>query len=267
MKLKTQDNRFDNICNAARCAQDKDLVAYAPGVAFPKAEGQVTLCPDHVARRDKERAAEAPADKAIAAAPAMFEAQDKMEAELATEARDAKEILAMVRSFQVNGQEDINFANGCLGDVKDKLKELKSKREEATRPMNAALKAIRGWFKPAEEFYTEAEGIWKEKIRDGLSALEARQRAALNAAAEAHQAGDLSSVTEAMVVASQATASAPANVSIVRHWTFTITDEALIPREYLTPDLQKIGAVVRAMGDQANIPGVRADRDDTVVRR
>ena len=41
------------------------------------------------------------------------------------------------------------------------------------------------------------------------------------------------------------------------NWKFEIISEGLIPREYLTPDLTKIGGVVRALKDKTNIPGVR----------
>jgi len=41
-------------------------------------------------------------------------------------------------------------------------------------------------------------------------------------------------------------------------WKFRITDAAKIPREYLTPDTVKIGAVARAMKKLTNIPGVQA---------
>ena len=37
---------------------------------------------------------------------------------------------------------------------------------------------------------------------------------------------------------------------------FRIKDESLIPRQFLIPDMVKIGGVVRSLGIQANIPGV-----------
>lgn len=40
-------------------------------------------------------------------------------------------------------------------------------------------------------------------------------------------------------------------------WDFEITDAALLPREYLMPNEKAIGAVVRALKNVANIPGVR----------
>jgi len=38
---------------------------------------------------------------------------------------------------------------------------------------------------------------------------------------------------------------------------FEIEDEGKIPREYLIPDLKKIGGVVKALKDHANIPGIK----------
>lgn len=40
-------------------------------------------------------------------------------------------------------------------------------------------------------------------------------------------------------------------------WKFRITDQAKIPREYLVPDMTKIGGVVRSMKEATNIPGVQ----------
>lgn len=40
-------------------------------------------------------------------------------------------------------------------------------------------------------------------------------------------------------------------------WKFEIIDESLIPRDYLTPDLEKIRKVVNAMKSQTKIDGVR----------
>ena len=41
-------------------------------------------------------------------------------------------------------------------------------------------------------------------------------------------------------------------------WKFRIVDEKKIPREYLTPDMVKIGGVVRSMKKQTNIPGIES---------
>jgi len=53
-------------------------------------------------------------------------------------------------------------------------------------------------------------------------------------------------------------------ISTTKRWSFRITNPALVPREYLTVDEQKIGAVVRALKDQAKIPGVEVFSEDTI---
>jgi hypothetical protein len=50
-----------------------------------------------------------------------------------------------------------------------------------------------------------------------------------------------------------------------KKWTYEIEDENLIPREYMTADLKKIGAVVKA--GIRNIPGVRIFEEDTLQVR
>jgi len=47
-------------------------------------------------------------------------------------------------------------------------------------------------------------------------------------------------------------------ISYTLHWKPRIIDERKIPREYLTPDMVKIGQVVRAMKSGTNIPGIEA---------
>lgn len=65
----------------------------------------------------------------------------------------------------------------------------------------------------------------------------------------------------------QPTYQAVKGISTRDNWKFEITNAALIPREYLVPDTQKIGGVVRAMKSSANIPGIRVYNEPTAVGR
>lgn len=47
------------------------------------------------------------------------------------------------------------------------------------------------------------------------------------------------------------------NVATRDDWKFQIQNESMIPREFLTPDLKKIGGYVRSMKDAAKIAGVK----------
>ncbi len=49
-----------------------------------------------------------------------------------------------------------------------------------------------------------------------------------------------------------------AGISGRQEWDFEIADASRIPREYLMIDETKIRRVIKALGSEANIPGVRA---------
>lgn len=58
-----------------------------------------------------------------------------------------------------------------------------------------------------------------------------------------------------------------AGMSIRENWKFKVTNEKLIPREYLKVDEVKIGQVVRALKSATNIPGVEVYNEGTVSGR
>jgi phage-related minor tail protein len=58
-----------------------------------------------------------------------------------------------------------------------------------------------------------------------------------------------------------------AGISYTEKWNFEITDEKLIPRDYLIPDEKKIRTIVKAMKGATNIPGVRVFDEGTVIHR
>lgn len=47
-------------------------------------------------------------------------------------------------------------------------------------------------------------------------------------------------------------------VTFAEVWTAEVIDAYLVPREYMTPDLEKIRAVAKGLREQCRIPGVRA---------
>jgi len=52
-----------------------------------------------------------------------------------------------------------------------------------------------------------------------------------------------------------------------KQWTWELVDADRVPREYLCLDVSKINAVVKALGDQAEIPGIRVYARDIVAVR
>lgn len=45
-------------------------------------------------------------------------------------------------------------------------------------------------------------------------------------------------------------------ISTRKIWTFSITDEALLPRDFLIPDTKKLGEIARKEKEKASVPGV-----------
>ena len=56
-------------------------------------------------------------------------------------------------------------------------------------------------------------------------------------------------------------------LSVRKNWNSRITNPELIPREYLMPDLVKIGRVVRALKNECHIPGIQVYEEDTLQSR
>ena len=92
-------------------------------------------------------------------------------------------------------------------------------------------------------------------------------RYVIAAEAEALQASGETELAEQVI---QQAAEAPAPVVVLpketpkmseiqarETWQFEVVDEKLVPREFMSPDPKKIGAVVRSQKKLANIPGVR----------
>ena len=50
-----------------------------------------------------------------------------------------------------------------------------------------------------------------------------------------------------------------------QNWKFRVADASKIPREYMMPDLVKIGGVVRATRGTMLIPGIEAYPENTIA--
>jgi hypothetical protein len=77
---------------------------------------------------------------------------------------------------------------------------------------------------------------------------------------------------EAQALATTSAPLAPAvakikGVSAKKVWKFEIIDPLKVPREYLIVDESKVRAVVKALGANANIPGVRAYQEAQIASR
>lgn len=142
--------------------------------------------------------------------------------------------------------QDFSIAGNDLTAIKTKYKELEELRKSMTKPLDESKKRIMDLFRKPLEVLETAEKAIKFAL---LSYSEREAKAEAERKAQAETSGDMELYIE---VAPKAE-----GVSTREIWKFEIVDEKLIPREWLTPDLNKIGQAARGAKDAISIPGVR----------
>ena len=160
----------------------------------------------------------------------------------------------------------MNFAAGVLTESKSKAKQLDGKRQEITKPLNEALRAVNALFKPAIVFYEKCERVMKLKISAAHARSQAEARKALNEASDAAASGDGPAVTTALQAHESAEGFSEVDgVQYRSVWKFEVADLKLVPREYLQADLQRIQNVVVHKKGETSIPGIRVYEDKVIA--
>lgn len=203
-------------------------------------------------------------------------------------------VLEVAKSYTIDDSVMAEMAASELVSIKTKQKELDEQRKSYTRPLDDKKKEIMGLFEPAVVLLKDAEqvlkaalSIWQEQERQRIAierkkqqdelarqqreAAQAEQEAR-KAAAKAAHSGDEEKARELAQIADNKTAQAEAlqfappvaapsqklsGISGREEWDFEITDISKIPREYLIVDEVKVRRVVKALGSQTRIDGVR----------
>lgn len=195
--------------------------------------------------------------------------------------------LDIVKAFADRQAPAIQDSAGCAVEleqcktIKRLAKEAKEKGESYTKPVKALLDKINGIIKPALDVLKQAEQDSKiamtrydEQVRRAAQEAARIQQEAENKAAEAkRQALEDAALdaelegrgAQAAAIAKQAEAVKPAMIGVVdvkqegsrSTWSFEVVDANAIPREWMTPDLVKIGRIVRGSGGDCHIPGIK----------
>lgn len=199
-----------------------------------------------------------------------------------------EDIAATGQAIVVKDQETLSAANELLLAISGIEREVdaawdpviakahESHREaiKAKRRFSDPLEALKKTVKYAIAGYLAAEkkkrdeaaaaSFRAEQDRIRLEANTVRQMEAAEAQGRPEEADrileDAAAKEAALVASAPAVPPRPEVVGIHTRetWTFKITDPALLPREYLVPDLVKIGRIVRAEKGSTRIPGVLA---------
>lgn len=80
--------------------------------------------------------------------------------------------------------------------------------------------------------------------------------------AQAAKAG----IDTSMVPQAPAKADPGSGRTLVQTWTFSVEDEAKIPREYFVLDTSKVQKVVTALKDKTSVPGIRVFQENSIRR-
>jgi hypothetical protein len=191
----------------------------------------------------------------------------------------AEEISALATTFKISTQMEYDQAGEYRKNIKGAIKQIEELRFSFTRPLDQLKKKWMDFFNvPLTKLTTgdgvlergrltfarEQERIRQEAERKLQAEAEKKRLAAEKKAAEARAAGNEAKAERfeekaAAVISPELapTFEKTSGIGTVKRWKFEITDEKLIPRRYLTPNLVQIGKEVRASGDMLNIPGIK----------
>lgn len=161
------------------------------------------------------------------------------------EAAEAGEALALLDGFDgttVQGREDLA---AIALDARERRLKLEAEMEKITKPQWTAYKATRALFTPALDGYSQIEKKAKEKIAEGM----------VQHNKDAEKALDVVAATgDAEALAKVEAAAAPKGMTLSKSWTYRVTDEKLVPREYMMVQHAKIQLAI-AEGVR-EIPGI-----------
>lgn len=187
--------------------------------------------------------------------------------------KQAKEILAHAKTEVVTNDAEQRSATNDLGLVSMLRKGIEEHRQLYVKPLNEHVKAVNTAFKTLTEPIEEADKTLRDVIgkyraevdrkRHEAEAINlakeelARREAALN---QGVITIDTTPVNVPDAPAAHVRAEA-ATLGTAKVWKFEVVDENLLPKEFMLPDLVKIGKVIRA---GVNIPGVKSWQEDSI---
>lgn len=156
--------------------------------------------------------------------------------------------------------------------IKNFAKEAEDARTDYVAPFNEFVKRVNAAFKPIANSFAAAESKIKMKILAYQQKREAAAREAQRQQEEKYRQDLASQLHEDDIFGGEPTPLAAPPPTIIapttvsgsvgtssqrKNWTYEITDESLIPRQYLMVDEKKIRGYVTTFKEKAVIPGVR----------
>ena len=173
-----------------------------------------------------------------------------------------------VTGLVIETQEHMAGAADLLHAIKQGEKTITVRKEEITRPLMDALASARDLFAPLILGCKEAETVLKYKMKTYMDKEEARVALEKSRIEKRLDKGTMRQDTGIAKLEdlSKTTATTSGQTGTVKSRMVTklrVVDESVIPREYLVPDMKKIGEAVLHEGK--SVPGVEKYQERVVA--
>jgi hypothetical protein len=200
---------------------------------------------------------------------------------------DSMDFIAKAEAAQVETEDEYTNAAVLYNDIKKRLSDSEKIRLAITKPIDALKQYWMDRFAEPKSTSEKARDILHAKMAKFRAIQEqkkveaerilreaaAKESAKLAAKADKQEAkgntekaDDLrqqAQVTQAIIPEVQANIPKVAGFVVRKTWKFKVVNEALVPREYLCVDMDKIGKVVRATSGSIQIAGIQPYAEDS----
>lgn len=192
------------------------------------------------------------------------------------ESRDLAPLKAQISKLEnqanaltITTPEEYGNAIDIVSKLKDTGSQIKEKKESITKPLNEALRNVRDIFKPVEIQFENAERIIKDKLLAYKRKSDEEARAKEAKIAAQAEKGTIKIETaekkmDAIERVETTTRGKVGEVQIRKVKKVRITNESLIPRQYLVPDMVVIR---RDALSGVPITGVEVYEEDLIAAR
>lgn len=169
----------------------------------------------------------------------------------------------------IGSQEEYGTAIDIVSKLKDTGSIIKEKKESITKPLNEALRNARDLFRPVEIQFENAERIIKEKLLAYKRKVDEEARAKEAKIAAQAEKGTIKLETAERKIGEierveNTTRGKVGEVQVRKVKKVRITNESLIPRKYLVPDMV---AIRRDALGGVPITGVEVYEEDLIAAR
>lgn len=187
--------------------------------------------------------------------------------EVALVKTQATKALAAANDLVIASDNDLPIATELLAKIKTVGKMIKDRKEEITKPLNAALASARELFRPIETSHADAELVIKKKILGYQDFVEKQRLEAASKIAARVEKGTMRTDTamrkmDDLQEVQTKTSTASGTVSTRTIKKVRIINAELLPRDYLLPDTVKINKAALA---GVVIPGVEVYEEKTLA--